>query len=290
MRTDLVGGTDRVASIAALQEKAQDAHVARDAAQEAVKHARGADIAAGAEHLRNPNGDKPPALTEPKLQKRLDDTEREFAILALALRQEQEALTADIVSRSDDITADLAAKEDAGDIAIAEHLDAVTALLEEKAELRSHGDHVRAGATGNVGKRKVTAESELRTLRVAVAMSDTASSREELLRNYDAWTDLVDRATRTVRHEDRIPDRDPLTGDMTVPACDEAIEAEVERLTEAGEPVPTPTSIKWVKKLGTSVKPKGQGTGFAKEVRQVPVVMPPDLDSADARHKDLVPS
>jgi hypothetical protein len=59
-------------------------------------------------------------------------------------------------------------------------------------------------------------------------------------------------------------------------------------MIEAGETPPTPVVTRWMKKLGTTAKPKGQGTGWSPEPRPELTPMPPDEDSAEARRKDLV--
>jgi hypothetical protein len=248
----------------------------------ALKAAKAADTDAAVEALRA--GKPAPRSTEPAAEKRWNDAERHLTVVSLALRKEREALAADVVARASEITADLAAKEDAGDTLIDQKLTEIDELLSEKAAIRSHGDFVRKGATGSVGSRQRVGERELRTLRAAVAMQDRATDREEYLRNYDAWKELVDRACASVPWRAK----QGLGGEELTALHDAAIEAEIERMTEAGEDVPTPTSIKWAQKLGTGRSPRGQGTGWAGMPKVEPVEMEPDLESAKARHRDIV--
>ena len=274
MRTDLIGGGDIAAKIAALQEQLEDAQRTRDDAAEALKASKQADIAVGAEALRT--GSTPPDPSEPAAQAALDDAERHLDIVTLALREECKAQQEDIAMRADAITADLAAREDAGDARIAALLDEVDELLIEKSAIRAHRDFVRGGAVGVVGRRKRVGEVELRTLHAAVAQGDGETQRDAWLRNYDAWKALVERAHATVPARARVG----LALDQLTGLLDGAVEAEVARLSEAGEDVPTPTTVKWGQRLGI-----GKWAGLPKSEL---TPMPPDEDSAESRHRDLV--
>jgi hypothetical protein len=136
MRTDLVGGDDILAKVEALAEQQEDARRARADAAEALKAAKQADVAAGAEALRA--GSKPPDATEPDAQRALDDAERHFEVVTLALTREREALHADIAQRDGEIRASLAKAQDEADEAILSALTQVEDLLHERAEVKAH--------------------------------------------------------------------------------------------------------------------------------------------------------
>jgi hypothetical protein len=287
MNTDLVGGQELVTHINALQEQLAEAQKARNAAAEALKRAKADDIDAAVEAMRA--GATAPESTEAAAEKRWNEAERHLTVVSLALKAERQALTADITSRSDEIVSTLAKAEDGLTEGIDSAITGIEAMLAERASIIAHRMWVRSGATGSVGMRRDAGEGELRALRAAVAESGGgAFDKEVYLRNYDAWTALVERASATVPYADRIPVRDVVSGFSVVPEVDAAIEREVERLEEAGEPVPTPTSIKWAQKLGSAVKPKGEGMGWQHQTQPVPTVMEPDTDSAAARHSDNV--
>jgi hypothetical protein len=293
MRTDLVGGEEIVAKIQALAEQQEDARQARADAEQALKAAKQADIAAGAEALRT--GSKPPALKEPDAQEALKWAERHLEVVTLALTNEREALHADIAQRDGEIRASLAKAHDEADEAIMAAVTQIEDLLHERAEIDAHVLWLD-DTTRSVGRIIVSGLNALAALRTQLGdkPGSTTSKRQAKLDHearVEAWNALVARAKATVPQSQLVPVRDDYsdTG-KTYPALDQAIEDEVERMQEAGETPPAPVTIKWVKKLGTTAKPKGQGTGWAKEPRPELTAMPPDEDSAEARRADLVRS
>lgn len=291
MRTDLVGGEDILAKVESLREQHDDARQAREDAAQALRAARAADIAAGAESLRT--GAKTPAPTEPDAQRALTDAERHLEVVALALTKEREALNADLAQRSDEIRANLASAEDDADEAILSALTQVEDLLHERADVRAHVIWLD-DTSRQVGRYNVPGLDALAGLRAQLGdePGNATSRRQEKLDHearVDAWNALVQRARATVPSSQMLPVRDDYSdAGKTYPALDEAIEREYDRMIEAGETPPAPVAAKWVKKLGTAAKPKGQGTGWAKEPRAELTPMPPDTDSADARSRDIV--
>jgi hypothetical protein len=293
MRTDLVGGEDILAKVQSLQEQHEDARTAREDAAEMLKAARAADIAAGAECLRT--GAKTPAPTEPDAQKVLADAERHFEVVSLALTKEREALAADLASRSDEIRASLATAEDDADEAILAALAQVEDLLHERAEIKAHV-HWLDDTSRAVGRHNVQGLDALAGLRAQLGdePGSATSRRQEKLDHEartEAWNALVQRARATVPTSQLVPveDIDNPSG-KSYPALDAAIEREYERMIEAGETPPAPVVVRWVKRLGTAVKPKGKGTGWARDPRPELTPMPPDTNSAEARRSDLVRS
>jgi hypothetical protein len=293
MRTDLVGGEDILAKVESLREQHDDARRAREDATQALKAARAADIAAGAESLRA--GSKTPAPTEPDAQKALTDAERHLEVVALALAKEREALAADLASRGDEIRATLAKAEDEADEAILSALTQIEDLLHERAAIRAHV-HWLDDTSRTVGRYNVAGVDALAGLRAQLGDEPgNATSRRQAQLDHEArveaWNALVQRARATVPVSQIVPVSDwEAESGKVYPALNAAIEREYDRMIEAGETPPAPVTTKWIKKLGTGAKPKGQGTGFAKEPRPELTPMPPDTDSAEARSKDLVRS
>jgi hypothetical protein len=293
MRTDLVGGEDILAKVESLREQHDDARRAREDAAEALKAARAADIAAGAESMRT--GAKTPAPIEPEAQKALHDAERHLEIVTLALAKEREALNVDLAQRGDEIRANLARADDDADEAILSALTRVEDLLHERAEIRAHV-HWLDDTSRQVGRYNVAGLDALAGLRAQLGDEPgSATSRRQAKLDHearvDAWNALVQRARATVPTSQIVPvvDLNSLSG-KTYPALDEAIEREYQRMIEAGETPPPPVTAKWVKKLGTGAKPKGEGTGWAKDPSPELTPMPPDTNSAEARRRDLVKS
>lgn len=291
MRTDLVGGAEIVAKVEALIEQQADARQAREAAATALRDAKRADLAAGAEALRT--GSAPPDLTEPDAQRALQDAERHLEVVTLALSTEREALHGDIARRVGDIRASLAKAQDDADEAIFATVTQIEDLLHERAEIKAHvlwlDDTTRAvGRIIVPGLNAIAALREQLGDRPGSATSEHQAKLDHEAR-VDAWNALVSRAKATVSRSQLVPVRDDYsdTG-KTYPELDAAIEREYDRMIEAGETPPTPVTVKWVKKLGTTAKPKGQGTGWAKEPRAELAPMPPDETSVVARHADLV--
>jgi hypothetical protein len=293
MRTDLVGGADILAKVESLQEQWEDARTAREDAAQALKAARAADLAAGADALRD--GSKAPTLTEPEAQKALADAERHLEVVALALTKEREALNADLAQRSDEIRASLAKAEDDADEAILSALTQVEDLLHERAEIKAHV-HWLDDTSRQVGRYNVAGLDALAGLRAQLGdePGNATSKRQAKLDHearVDAWNALTQRARATVPSSQLVPVRDEYSdAGKTYPALDAAIEREYERMIEAGETPPEPVVAKWVKKLGTGAKPKGKGTGWARDPRPELTPMPPDTDSAEVRSGDLVKS
>jgi hypothetical protein len=285
MRTDLVGGADFLAKVQALQAQHEDARTAREGAAGALKAAKVADVAAGAEALRK--GSKAPTLTEPEAQKAYDDAARTFEVVTLALRKEREALVEDIASRSDEIRATLAKAEDEADEAILTLAGEIEELLRERAEVKAHVIWLEDPAR-QIGNAPVVGLEALTALRTQLGKEPgTASSRQQEKadhdRRTDEWNALVQRAVRGHSFEANSQEYRELE-------TEGAIEAEIERMQEAGEDVPRPTNRKWLQKLGLTAKPKGQGTGWARLPKVVPTTLTPDTDSAEARRRDLVPA
>ncbi len=290
MRTDLVGGEDILAKVESLQEQWEGARAAREDAAQALKAARAADLAAGAEALRA--GSKTPAPTEPDAQKALTDAERHFEVVALALTGEREALNADLASRSDKIRASLAKAEDDADEAILSALTQVEDLLHERAEIKAHV-HWLDDTSRQVGRYNVQGLDALAGLRAQLGDEPgNATSRRQAQLDHEArieaWNALTQRARATVPSSQLVPveDVDNPSG-KSYPALDAAIEREYERMIEAGETPPAPVVVRWIKKLGTGAKPKGKGTGWAKDPSPELTHMPPDEDSAESRSRDI---
>jgi hypothetical protein len=290
MRTDLVGGEDILAKVESLLEQEQDARRAREDAQQALTSAKQADLAAGAEALRT--GSKTPASTEPEAQRVLTDAERHLAIVSLALTREREALHADIAQRSGEIRASLARAQDDADEAILSGLAQIEDLLHERAAITAHV-HWLDDTSRPVGRYSVPGLNALAGLRAQLgdAPGSATSERQAQIDHearVDAWNDLVKRARATVPSSELVPVIDPYDASgKSYPALDAAIEREYDRMVEAGETPPAPVVKKWMQKLGTAAKPKGQGTGWAADPRPEPTHMPPDTESAEARSADL---
>lgn len=287
MRTDLVGGEDILAKVEALREQHEDARRAREAAIAELRDAKAADVAAGAEALRA--GTEPPSPAEPEAREALQDVERHLEIVTLALAKEREALATDLASRSDEIRAALAKAEDGVDEAVLSILVQLEDLLHERAEIKAHV-HWLDDTSRPVGRYNVSGIDALAGLRTQLGdePGKASSKYQERLdheRRVEEWNTLVTRAARTL-------DRSRMSSDVQVRRIelDGAIEAEIDRMTEAGEEVPRPTNWKWLQRLGLAAKPKGKGTGWARLPKEVPTVMPPDTESAEARRGDLVKS
>ena len=58
-------------------------------------------------------------------------------------------------------------------------------------------------------------------------------------------------------------------------------------LRTTGTALKPPVVVRWIKKLGTGAKPKGKGTGWAKDPSAELAHMPPDEASAEARSRDI---
>jgi hypothetical protein len=282
MRTDLVGGADILAKVTSLQEQQEGARAAREDAAQALRAARAADIAAGAESLRT--GAKAPTLTEPDAQKALTDAERHLEIVALALAKEREALNADLAQRSDEIRASLATAEDEADEAILSALTQVEDLLHERAEVRAHVNWLD-DTSRQVGRYNVAGLDALAGLRAQLGdePGSATSKRQEKLDHdarVDAWNALTQRARATVPASQLVPVEDVSNpSGKTYPALDAAIEREYQRMIDAGETPPKPVVAKWIKKFGTGA--------WAKDPTPELTPMPPDTDSAEARRSDI---
>jgi hypothetical protein len=284
MRHDLIGG-DILPKVEALKEQQADAIKVRTGATEAVRLAKPADMTAGVDALRD--GSKPPALTEPKLQKVLDDAERHQAVVTAALRAEQQAFQEDINSRRDEILTALATAEDEASTTLADLLTQVEEAMTERAEIKAHVFWL-ADTTRSLGNVKVFGVELVDGLREKVlgpvSASDKQVASEDHAAKVDAWNTMVRRACLTL---DRTLGE---TVDARHKAAEWAIEAEIDRMRAAGEPIPEPTNVKWRQKLGVGVKPKGQGTSWAQTPKEVPTVLVPDTAYQEARHKDAVPA
>jgi len=244
MRTDLIGAEEIVAKVDALAAQQSVAQRARIDALEAARTALTADIDAGAEHLRS--GSKMPALTEPKAQKVADDAERALRIVTLALQREREAFEADVYTRHDELAVSLATLEDEGDVEITRLLDVLDSLLAERAAIKAHRTWIDDPSRNLGNVRAITADSLRKQIN---AEPGTASSRQQEKldheRQVEAWNALTTRACANL-------DRDNMADTVEVRGeeIDALIECEIERLIEAGEPVPKPPVLKWAKKLG----------------------------------------
>ena len=290
MRTDLVGGEDILAKVESLREQHEDARTARGAAQAALRDAKAADVAAGAEALRS--GSTPPDPTEPQAQKALQDAERHLEVVSLALTREREALNADIAQRSNEIRASLAKAEDGVDEAVLSILVQLEDLLHERAEIKAHVQWLD-DTSRPVGRYNVQGLNALEGLRTQLGDEPgRASSRYQAQLDHearvDAWNALVQRAKATVPSSELVPVIDPYDASgKSYPALDAAIEREYGRMIEAGETPPAPVVKKWMQKLGTGAKLKGKGTGWASDPRPELTAMPPDEDSVTARSSDI---
>jgi len=290
MRTDLVGGEDILAKVESLREQQEAAEYDRKTLTDAVTEARAADIAAGAEALRE--GREPPEPKVSEAEKALADAERHMNIVTLALNSEREALNADLARRSDEIRANLARAEDDADEAILFALAQVEDLLHERAEIKAHV-HWLDNTSRQVGRYNVQGLDALAGLRAQLGdePGNATSRRQEKLDHearVEAWNALTQRARATVPSSQLVPveDVDNPSG-KSYPALDAAIEREYERMIEAGETPPAPVVVRWIKKLGTGAKPKGKGTGWAKDPSPELTHMRPDEDSAEARSRDI---
>ncbi len=287
MRTDLIGGEDILAKVEALTEQQQAAQVARSDAEAAVKVAKRADLEDAAEALRA--GAAAPKPTEPAAQKTLDNANRNFEIVTLALKTERSAWTDDLAVRDKDIRMKLAEAEDACNEALAALVTEAEAVLAERDEIQAYGRWLD-DTSRNLSLRRVGADP-LTGLRKAInpaVQVNSVQERRDYEARIDAWNAFVNRVAATVPMDRRVPMLDATSDSgQTTPAIDAAIEREIDRMTEAGEEVPVPVTKKWMQRLGTTAKPKGKGTGWSPLSRPVPTDMPPDTESAEGRRLDI---
>jgi hypothetical protein len=229
----------------ALEEGYTSALRARGEAEQAFTQAQSIDTHNAAVALRE--GGSAPA---PKASaKKLDEATRNVEVAREALAQEKAEFVADVEARKDDLSMELAQEQDRLQTAALAALDNAERLLGERAHARSVQDWL-ANPSGRVGKRRTAGAKELKALREVIDAGDGgATYKERQNRAVDEWKDIVERAKATVPSADRVPVFDRNLGHSTVPAIDAAIEREVARMQEAGEPLPESIPKKWCQKL-----------------------------------------
>jgi hypothetical protein len=249
----------------ALETAYTDALRAREEAERAFTQAERVDTYNEAKAQRE--GVKAPA---PKASRqKLDDATHRVKVAAEALAQEKAEFVADIEARKDDLSAELAAEQDRLQASALAALDEAEHALSERAHALAVQDWLR-DPSGRVGKRKAPGERELKVLREVIGAGDAgASYKEKQARAVDEWKDIVERAKRTVPQDRRVSVYDSNLGHNTVPAVDEAIEREIEKMIEAGEPLPDSIPEKWGKKMHIgNWAPEGAVPGLTPEQKR----------------------
>ncbi len=231
--------------IDALEVAYRDALRARGEAETAYTSAQRIDTHEAAKALRE--GRTAPA---PKASpKKLDEATRNVEVAREALAQEKAEFIEGIEACRDDLGAQLAQRMDREQAGALRMIDAAELCLTHLAEEHAAKDWL-ADPSRRVGTRRIPGAKELKALREVIAAGDGgASYKERQNKAVDEWTAIVERAKATVPHDRRVPVFDSNLGHSTVPAIDAAIEAEVARMQEAGEPLPESIPKKWCQKL-----------------------------------------
>lgn len=248
--------------IDALEAGYTDALRAREEAERAFTQAQRVDTFNAAKALREGTTGPAPKASS----KKLDEATRNVEVAREALAQEKAEFIEDVEARKDDLSAELALEQDRSMEAALAALDDAERLLSERAHARSVQDWI-GDPSGRVGKRSVPGTREFKALRQVIGAGDSgATYKERQARAVDDWNAIVERAKATVSDADRVPVFDSNLGHSTVPAIDAAIEREVERMQEAGEPLPESIPKKWSQKLhlGRWAKP-GAVPGLTKQ-------------------------
>ncbi|HTZ86484.1 MAG TPA: hypothetical protein VMB05_07435 [Solirubrobacteraceae bacterium] len=231
--------------IEALEARYTDAMRARAEAETIYTQAQKVDTHNAAVALREGKA----APTPKASPKKLEEATRNVEVAREALAQEQAEFREDIEARKDDLSAELAAEQDRLQVRALAALEEVERLLGERAQARAVQDWLR-DPSRRVGKRSVPGAREFKALREVIDAGDGgATYKERQNKAVDDWNAIVERAKSSVPHDRRVPVFDPKLGHSTVPAVDEAIEREVARMIEAGEPLPESIPKKWSQKL-----------------------------------------
>jgi len=242
------------------QRLVQEAEVSRlevEARESNVRAALAADTdaAANARRERAAGGDaEATERTEPAAQAALAQAERELAAARAAVTGEAAEFALHIGETRSVILARSTEAESGAVVVARQALDELEKALEAREiarMVRSWLDRPVTDATVHgLGNLRPVCRDEIATITRTLDAEGVRDTRAEQDANRAAWDALVARARASVPQELREDAvLDPRTGSKTVPAVDAAIEAEVEQLRRAGEPVPRPTSEKWQRRI-----------------------------------------
>jgi len=249
---DLLGDDfrQRADRLADLQAAARDAREQHEAAQAALEQAKRDDLRVQADARRAKAAGEAvatPKLTEPAARKRLDTAAREVQIADAAATGEAAEFALHVSENREAIEArSRAAERELGERA-ADLLEELRGVLRGRSEARAVRpwlDRPVDGATiRGLGNLTAGGESEITAIFRLLEGERERDERAEHDQNWSEWEQLVAQAKVAAGPLDP---EDPTIRER----IDAAIDAEVERRREAGEPVPRPTSLRWVRKLG----------------------------------------